>query len=395
MIKGGQLQLLPFKSGSTFNRLKLIQLVNELNNTEIPNYKIWLDRLDSRDPQMVFNSARNSYQTVLILLARRINKFNMLPYGAMVNPNLVSIWNSYARSLEMLFNFANNDKDVLEVPHLKGNNKRLVSIFEEIIALHSDNIQELNEGLKEVKPIWGSLINEKVFLDDHLKERILMRLVCMNHILLSSNSKGDAEAGVKGNVVGLIDKEMDVLQVVKNSIQFVNGISKLKYDEQVEFNIETIIDSPDSYLNEKNIDLDHLEKFNRLVFPYVRSHVEYVLNEILKNSCRATVENDIKRPIDVLISLKKDANGSTLCIKISDRALGIHPDIVDSLWKYSYTTVKAKENDGQNLVGDNIIAGMGYGLPLSLIYCKLFGGDIRLKSIYGKGTDVYLIWKGI
>jgi signal transduction histidine kinase len=36
------------------------------------------------------------------------------------------------------------------------------------------------------------------------------------------------------------------------------------------------------------------------------------------------------------------------------------------------------------------MAGLGFGLPMSRIYSKYFGGSLEIKSVPGQGTDVFL-----
>lgn len=141
----------------------------------------------------------------------------------------------------------------------------------------------------------------------------------------------------------------------------------------------------------------------------------------------------------MLVVLNNTKQSPTLQIKISDRGGGIPPDIINKLWEYSFTTVKsssvphsmftssgetdtlaakrdlgitpedleingtlgkvdihanASPTDAAN-AENNAVAGMGYGLPLSLTYCRLFDGDIKLQSVWGKGTDVYLTFRGL
>lgn len=36
------------------------------------------------------------------------------------------------------------------------------------------------------------------------------------------------------------------------------------------------------------------------------------------------------------------------------------------------------------------MAGLGFGLPLTRVYARYFGGDLQLMSIPNFGTDIFL-----
>ena len=58
-----------------------------------------------------------------------------------------------------------------------------------------------------------------------------------------------------------------------------------------------------------------------------------------------------------------------------------------------YTTVKT---DARGQLEDGSMgalppmAGFGFGLPISRLYARYFGGDLQLVSMEGYGTDAYL-----
>ncbi|GAV29906.1 hypothetical protein PMKS-003412 [Pichia membranifaciens] len=329
-------------------------------------------------------------------------------------------------------------------------NQKFVSVLQDIMDMHTDNIIDLRDGIHETKAMGragsdasddDSLFagfSEKQFLDEHLAERVLMRLIANNHILLSQQKTGN-QLGGAGLSSGVLDNNLNVLDVLSRSVEFVNDMSSLKYDERVDVKVDTrLIDQNGDYTCEENVDIRNIDNHQKLIFPYIGNHIEYVLNEILKNSTRALIENRVQQPIDILIVLdrSKPDSAPTLQIKISDHGGGIGPDTLSKLWEYSFTTVSSGKSssrkgdsngnqsallstqsgkdielgaahdlgfgksDGEDIgadsvVSDNLIAGMGYGLPLSLTYCQLFGGDIRLHSVWGKGTDVYVVLKGL
>lgn len=150
-----------------------------------------------------------------------------------------------------------------------------------------------------------------------------------------------------------------------------------------------------------------------LHFPYVPGHLSHIVFELLKNSLRAVVERygpdneDAFPPIKVIVVEGKE----DITIKITDEGGGIPRSAVPLIWTYMYTTMDGQNID-QNFQASDFkapMAGFGYGLPLSrlvrlavsyvvplicsrsfLQYARYFGGDLRLISMDGFGTDVYI-----
>merc|ERR1719499_2842671 len=84
---------------------------------------------------------------------------------------------------------------------------------------------------------------------------------------------------------------------------------------------------------------------------------------------------------------------SEVTIKISDEGGGIQRDSIDKIWLYSYTTAGGDQTQTTSVgqqVNSPVFAGYGYGLPLSRLYARYFGGDLKIVSMEGYGTDAYM-----
>ena len=111
------------------------------------------------------------------------------------------------------------------------------------------------------------------------------------------------------------------------------------------------------------------------------------------------------------------ANG-TLSLRIRDTGGGISPANMRNVFSYAFTTVASGDEDGggspdpdddgpyasMSVAGGDLysglgqpsmqsalgsIAGQGFGLPLSRLYCQYFGGALELVSMPGHGVDCF------
>ena len=67
--------------------------------------------------------------------------------------------------------------------------------------------------------------------------------------------------------------------------------------------------------------------------------------------------------------------------QVSDEGGGIPRSGVNRIWTYMYSTGKVPMPDMAD-VSDNqpvVLAGYGYGLPLSRLYARYFGGDLQVR----------------
>ncbi|KAF9239896.1 mitochondrial branched-chain alpha-ketoacid dehydrogenase kinase-domain-containing protein [Melanogaster broomeanus] len=151
-----------------------------------------------------------------------------------------------------------------------------------------------------------------------------------------------------------------------------------------------------------------------LTFAYVPGHLSHIVFELLKNSLRAVVErfgadyeDGVGKDSGVWGGASAGGNGGggyppikvivvegseDITIKISDEGGGIPRSAIPLIWTYMYTTMAGQSIDQNFQAGDfqAPMAGFGYGLPLSRLYARYFGGDLRLISMDGFGTDVYI-----
>lgn len=178
--------------------------------------------------------------------------------------------------------------------------------------------------------------------------------------------------------VGIICSKTSPYEIVKRAIDDAAFMCTRKYGDAPEVIITGRLD---------------------MTFPYVPTHLHYIMLELLKNSMRATVEahgiDADYPPIKVVIADGSD--NEDVIIKVSDEGGGIPRSNMKRIWSYLFTTADPEIQEGMVAFNENVdhsidspLAGLGYGLPISRSYARYFGGDLSIMSMEGYGTDCFV-----
>ena len=162
------------------------------------------------------------------------------------------------------------------------------------------------------------------------------------------------------------------------------------------------------------------------IFPYIPSHIEYIIGELLRNSMQALIEQrgaSSPAPIEVLIC----EAAQSVIIRISDQCGGIDRAILPYLWsfakgprrdmrlqnlervpKLAATMQEVRHPESQNsdssastvsqryesslsaLASRPPDLRLGMGLPMSKIFAEYWAGSLEIHSLEGYGVDAFL-----
>ncbi|KAL8712525.1 MAG: hypothetical protein Q9220_003373 [cf. Caloplaca sp. 1 TL-2023] len=360
--------------------------------------------------EALFSSANFTLSLLPIRLAHRIQALRNLPFIVVSNPQIASIYNNYVHSLSTLLPYHERRITSLE------DEVQFTEVMADLVQTHSNTIPTLARGFLECRK-YISPADVTRFLDEHLRARIGTRLIAEQHIALHLSSHphnggaNTSQENDQSSYIGVIDTALRPADIIRHCEAFVGEICELKYGVR-----PTVIinGQPDTKLT------------------HVPTHLEYIITELLKNAFRATVESSKERePVEITIAASHSSDGSLpaleaaevhpntasipgITIRIRDRGGGISPEVLPSIWAYSFTTFAdedvmdmGRNNNGSNGTTDALnaisgaggdsssLAGLGYGLPLGRAYAEHFGGGIQVQSLWGWGTDVYLKLKGL
>ncbi|KAG9304378.1 hypothetical protein G9A89_019940 [Geosiphon pyriformis] len=351
-----------------------------------------------------------------IRLAHRVKELDELPYNLSDMPSIIKVKNWYAQSFEELVDFPkpelpsyikerlsaskdaklpesianisvkpalvgtlrssvplghryySNIDDIDWPPEVYHFSEKFTKLIEKIKRRHDPVVTTV--GILEYKQNKNSkLIDTDVqaFLDRFYMSRIGIRMLIGQHVALNRLPS-------RLDYVGIICTKTNIAETVQEAADNAKFICEDYY---------SLFRAPEIQLYCPQ----------DLIFTYVPSHLSHMLFELFKNSLRAVVETfgderDEYPPIKVIVAEGKE----DITIKISDEGGGIPRSSIPLVWTYMYTTAQTQDLDPDFNQSDfkAPMAGFGYGLPISRLYARYFGGDLKLISMEGFGTDVYL-----
>ncbi|ESL09726.1 developmentally regulated phosphoprotein [Trypanosoma rangeli SC58] len=361
-----------------------------------------LQKLDNFD-EVLRNCLQAGYNTDVfchmelpVLLSRLVTAIDTLPCGLNAMPSVLLVRNTYLDSFRKLIK--------CDFPDTEANIKHFRRVVTEIEDAHlrRDVLITMARGLLELKELLSRhkqyiLRKKKGGLDacfDFTLDEALIVLtkpmdnfsLCMVYYNFLSRMLLALEAN-DDTMVGMVDLKIDLERVVHNAVDDAKQVCTEHYGDCPE--VKFIISKEE----------------NMMEFPHMSATISYVVFELMKNAFRATVEAHMERnpsgivdcsnmpPVEVLVNMKK--NSKHACICVSDEGLGMSPSRCEVAMTYAYTSVRRPilqlRHDESFDHRDTFtpLAGYGFGLPMSRVYARAFGGDLVMSSMEGYGTRVY------
>ncbi|PVI00941.1 alpha-ketoacid dehydrogenase kinase [Periconia macrospinosa] len=345
-------------------------------------------------------------------IAHRLRDIQTLPYVVVANPHLAHVYELYLRAFERF----------RRIPEIRSLDdcENYCKVLEETLKEHATVIPRLAIGVLEVR---GLMKPEEIdrFMNTMLRSRISRRVIAEQHLALTEtfNSpwhfpNAQPTHDPNAETVGEIFLKCNAKEIVDRCGETTKELVKLAYGSHVE-------------LPEIKVE-GHLDA----TFPYILSHLEYIIGELLRNSIQAVIEQrkykDAKPPpIEVLIC----ETSQHVIIRISDQGGGIPTEILSHLWSFSKGPRREKrlENlarvpklvgtlqelqtpaehspDKQSDKTDVLTTSqhpaslstltsrppnlrLGIGLPMSRVYAEYWAGSLEIHNLEGFGVDAFL-----
>ncbi|KUJ17371.1 putative pyruvate dehydrogenase kinase [Mollisia scopiformis] len=345
-------------------------------------------------------------------LAHRIRDMQTLPYVVVTNPHISQVYELYYKAFESL-------RRVREIKTLEDNEsfcKKIAQTLQE----HLTVIPKLAMGILECRDLMRPEDMDK-FMNTILRSRISRRVIAEQHLALTETFNSPwhfpsttSTLDPSTEFVGEVFLRCNAGEVVRRCGDAVTSLCAAAYGPTV--SLPTI----------------SLSGHTSATFPYILSHLEYIIGELLRNSIQAIVERQTPSPPPIEVTVCEAAQH--VIIRVSDQGGGIPRDVLPHIWSFSkgprsdqrlenlrgvpkmaatlqelrvsndlppgLSTSKkeAPKTEGEKAHDSSLSTlssrppnlRLGMGLPLSRVYAEYWAGSLELHSLEGYGVDAFL-----
>jgi len=315
----------------------------------------------------LLQTAQFLHSEVPVRLAKIIQTVDSLPYG-------LSDTQAPVRALRNAFTHIFKQFLNCPKPTDAPSEEHFLDLCKEVLLHHQNLHDDVTQGLSRDGTMVALSLDEKIvvqpFLDRLCMSRIGNRTLLTQYIALHLSKSPD--------FVGIIERRCEPASIVKDLVE----------------KIALCLGKTVPIVLEGNLHAS---------FTYFRSHLQYILLEVLTNAMASNVrqhpQGDLP-PVKVVVN----ESSSGIHIKVSDQGGGINRSDIPVIWTHLappglYDHMRLSDslkNLGLGMDGGDVTSAMHGGLyqlsslPLCRLYCRYTGGELRLFSMRGYGTDVYI-----
>ncbi|KAJ1948867.1 [Pyruvate dehydrogenase (acetyl-transferring)] kinase 2, mitochondrial, partial [Linderina macrospora] len=339
-----------------------------------------------------------------VRLAHRISDFQYLPYIAGTNPHLKTVYDLYWRAFD----------EFRKLPPVKTlqDNRRFCDMVSRNLLEHSQVIPQLGMGVSECA---GLVAPDEIdrFMSQMLVSRISRRTLAEQHIALSQQFDDDlrthlglavdesfdqlnqAPQGFATQRIGIVRADCSAAQIIHDSAMRVAELLEDAHSLPPGAAPQVIV-----------------EGHTDAMFMCIPEHFSYIMHELLKNSMTHVIRRFATRlddkpsaeqagapafpPIRVTIC----ASHADIMVRVSDQSGGIDPEVLPCIWSFTqpakarrlhnFHAIQRMEAKPAEATTMSPLVSFGFGLPMSRVYAKYWGGNVNVHSLPGYGVDAYV-----
>lgn len=397
---------------------------------------VMFGRSARRNHALLMESANYLRTEMTTRIAHRLRDMQTLPFVAMSNEQLDTIYQFHWRTFEILRRMSKIETT--------EQNEHLINVVTQLLSERKSKL-DLIAGISRECVHYMDPAAVHVFLARMLRSQISREVLAKQHIALSVMQSSDVQPSTP-HTIGMINTQLDVVQSIKRCAELAR---------------ESLADTYKWVISDRRIPEVLLEGDLNVTMAYLPAHLEFILLELCKVSMQSTIEKhsrDSNAVPPVRVHIVGGSDKDDIVIRISDLGGGLHlrpsshhgeqevkkssvlrargPLLLGGLEELkahprsdSHDLVWSFLNIGQQLDNMNVKleatssadrtkkvldgaitpdpttsypGGDGLmrlsvlnmdsknGLPIVKLYAELFGGRLQFRTMDSYGTDIYL-----